>query len=309
MFMRSWKQLCAAAVVVTLAAPAIAQVNVEGVRESIEDTVIREGESGQTRQSTPETQQPRREQPVERATTRAGQRQGAQSQQLDDAALASWVLAGFESEQQISKTVAEKTQNEKVKAFAQKTIEEHAALAEKLRQVANASNPGQRSEGIRRQPTATQNPRINQARPAAAQPITQPGQRGTQPGEPTRQPAQPGNARAQQGQQSQNPAVALHEEIAEKCAQATVEGMRQAQPEQLNEWYVGQSLISHMNMKATLEVLEPKASPQLKPILAEASQAVEQHLQEAQQLMEELDQSQPESRPQSQPQSQPEGQP
>ena len=300
MFMRSWKQLCAAAVVVTLAAPAIAQVNVEEVREAIDDTVIREGEAGQTRQTPPQTQQPRREQPVERATTQAGQRAGAQSQQLDDAALAAWVLAGFEAEQQISETVAEKTNNEQVKAFAQMTIKEHAALAEKLRQVAGGPSAGQRPEGIRRQPTATVNPRGKQ-----------PGQPRTQPGEPTRQPAQPRNARFRGAQASQNPAVSLHEEIAEKCAQATVEGMQQAQPEQLNEWYVGQSLISHMNMKATLEVLQPKASPELKPILAEASQAVEEHLQEAQQLLEELNQSQPQSqsRPQSQPQSQPEGQP
>lgn len=288
MLMRNWKQLCTTALIAALAVPAAAQVGEQQpIGQQPSGTVIQEP-GVRTLPAEPARPGEARTRPA-----RPGQVRNAQSQELDNAALAAWLLADLQGEIQISKAVAQKTQNEQVKAFAQKMVKEHTAQAEKLRQIAMESNPRRG----RPQPGQRQSP----PRPGQSSTEQQPGNEVVQvnalqpqPGQPRRQrEEQPDSRRGEaQAQPSENPAVALHQQIAEKCTQSKIQALQQAEnPEEMNHMYAHGQVTAHMAMLDALQVVEQKAAPELKQFIAQSQQHAKAHLQEAKQLTAQLEQS------------------
>lgn len=306
MLMRNAHRLMAAAVVAAISVPVAAQQpDNAGNSAQTEDNqrpAAQQTEPGTTvqeRQKSNRQTTPNLERRRQRADSPRARNRGARHAQLDDQALASWVLASTEAELKISQLVAQKAQNEKVKAFAQKMIKEHSALADKLRPIASGAKGAAGQNRGQRRPTAVRDPVSDpaaQSQTRSTQPSADPATNRTDPTQPSARPGtRPNRAigrRHQAGGESQNPAVALHQKIAQKYAQSTVQAMQQAAAGELGPWYLGQTVIAHMNTKAALETVTPMASPQLRPVLEDASQTINQHMQEALQLMGEIGQSQ-----------------
>lgn len=307
MLMRNGRCLIVATVAAALSVPVAAQQqgesnNTSQTKENQNNTAVQQTEEGtasQNREESGRQTTPRTGSRDERGQSRQARFGRRQQRQLGDQELATWVLASTEAEIKISELVAKKAQNEKVKAFAQKMVKEHTALAEKLRPIAGGGDAAAGNERERRQPTALREQANNASEDRSE---TRSNQRNADPASRNSDQAQPGTRperaigqRNRQMKQSQNPAVALHEEIAQKYAQSTVQAMQQASEGELGAWYLGQTLIAHMNTKAALEAVTPKASPKLQPVLQEASQTIDQHMQEALKLMGEIGNSQNQS--------------
>src|SRR5262245_43726768 len=102
--------------------------------------------SGQERrQETKPLQKPETREPATQSDRDQGRRNMA------DAQLVTWLLSSNEGEIALAKVASERAQNEDVKKFAQKMVEEHSEHVTKLRRTAPlaASDPTRRRDEIR----------------------------------------------------------------------------------------------------------------------------------------------------------------
>ena len=231
----------------------------------------------------------------------AGQAQG----QINDQALVRWIAAGNEAEIRINEFAQQQAQNDQVKQFAQKMVQEHTKLGEQLRQAAQGGQGGG-------QPGATgrrAGERDRSARPGAADQNDADGASGRRPraGERRNNAADDNNVSLLQDEQQgrragqagrpgaamrggNNPFVALHEEIKRQCAESTIQALREKQGQEFDHSFMHQQVIEHMAMLDTLKVAQNHASQNLRPALQEAQRHTQQHLEQAKQILEQLEQ-------------------
>jgi putative membrane protein len=184
-----------------------------------------------------------------------------------DRFLASCLLAKNQAEIEISQFAQQRSQNPQVKQFAQDLINDHRQAVQKLQQITGTPAMGRTNQ------SEIDDRRVNQPQP--------PGTPGNVAGQPDRvagatNPPQ-GNAVDQ--------LIAIDQQIVNRATSNLREKLQEKTAGDFDECYLAAQVACHMQMASALEVIERRASGQLRQIAAEAQPTVAQHLQKAEQLL------------------------
>jgi len=216
------------------------------------------GQSGQSPAGGAATQPPR-------AGAQAGSQASGQASQGNALAkhIAVCLVLGNQEEVALGQFAQDRAQNEQVKQFAQMMAEEHEQANAKIKQavpeIANMDLKLTATEG-RPGSASGQSPSGNQRQSAS----------GSQTG----------------GQDQQM--VQFAKEVKQECLNLTQAMLGEKQGAEFDKAYIGQQLVAHTGMLATLKASQKHASGQLQPILQEGTQMTEHHIAQAKQIMEQL---------------------
>jgi predicted outer membrane protein len=213
---------------------------------------------------------------------------GAHSQEVENY-LANCLLMKNQAEIEFAEFAQQQAQNQEVKQFAQKLIQDHGQLVQKLQPLAGMTAANRQSSTS----TRVDNRQIDAQRDAS---------------DTTRLPGSPGAARNDQANQSltattqtyqQGQGGALHQlaqiekQIGERCKQAFKEELQSKNGAEFDKCYVGAMIGSHMQSLAALEVIGQQTQGQLAEVAQQAQPIVQQHLDHAKQLAKQLEGTRP----------------
>lgn len=85
------------------------------------------------------------------------------------------------------------------------------------------------------------------------------------------------------------PLLQMKAEIARRCGELTQRELAAKQGAEFDKAYIGQQIVSHIDMLATLQTVQQHASSELQPMIQKGIQTTEQHLSQAKQIMQQLD--------------------
>lgn len=319
----SLEKLFGAALVTALALPAVAQDNQPAARPAGGQTSQNDNASGVNRSgrtartarpdaapgATAEEAAPALDDNAQPGTRTAnfppqgdeGRAQGGRGG-LNDQGLVRWIAAGNEAEIRVNEFAQQQAQNEQVKQFAQKMVDEHTKLGQQLQQAARQGNAADDTPAAS-DANSPNRPNRRNANAAAGGANEQPDNAPDQPA--TRRPRAGGAAAADDtatsdaaaggrnaaagGRSGNSPFLAFHEEIKRQCAESTIQALREKQGADFDHAFIHGQIVEHMGMIDTLTVAEQHASANLKQALQEARQHAEQHLQQAKQIADQLD--------------------
>lgn len=227
--------------------------------------------------------------PTER-TTQEGQQPGRRGfgrggmMQIQDRDLAAMLAIGNRGEVEIANFYKGKTQNEKVREFADMLIKDHSAFLEKLNAVAGQRPAaGEAAAGNVAAPTPQTQPPAGVAvrtPPGGGVDVQAPGV-GIQVGGQGRSFYAPG----------MNPMLSLKEEIAQECLANGKKELESKQGADADKCFIGAQVVKHGDMVSTLTVMQRRAQDsQFKEMLGSALQKTQQHLEMGKTIMKELDQ-------------------
>jgi len=89
--------------------------------------------------------------------------------------------------------------------------------------------------------------------------------------------------------QSGDLALQLKQEIGRKCIENSTRELGNKQGAEFDKAYIGEQIVAHNQMLATLEVFQQHASGQLRDTVAKGIQTTQHHKQEAEKIMKELE--------------------
>jgi predicted outer membrane protein len=197
-------------------------------------------------------------------------------------------------EVQLATLAAAETKNEKVKALAEKFVQDHTKALSQLEQfgakridLARGSEPGGNVEQRRTareadEPAAQRDPVRGEPAPGAAA-----------PGEPGRdaRDADPGrrfdsHRTAASGQPLNYEKI--REQIAQKCLATAQKNWREKQGPDADMCFLGGQAVMHQQMIDAQEVLSQYASPQLQEVINQSIQTSQAHLKETEALLKTL---------------------
>jgi predicted outer membrane protein len=232
---------------------------------------------------------------------------------ITDNSLVRWISAGNEGEIQVNEVARQQAQNDQVKQFAEKMVQEHTQLGQKLQQAAHGGQAGTagaanensaRAVEERAQRRADENVAADAADAAADDQARgdnagrrngRDAARGTSEAEDVAEESgAAARARAEArtteaGTRGGNPLLAFHEEVKRQCTQSTIADLKQKQGAEFDKCFMNQQIVEHMAMLDTLKVAQQHASQNLKPALQEAEQHTQQHLQMAKDIAKQLE--------------------
>jgi predicted outer membrane protein len=217
---------------------------------------------------------------------RDGQFAGAHAQEVENY-LANCLLMKNKAEIEFAELAQQQAQNPEVKQFAQKLIQDHGQLVQKLQPLAGMSAADRQTSTS----TRVDSRQIDAQRDAS---------------DTTRLPGSPGAAAARNDQanqsltattqtQQQGQSGALHQlaqiekQIGERCKQAFKEELQSKTGAEFDKCYVGAMIGSHMQSLAALEVIGQQTQGQLAEVAQQAQPIVQQHLDHAKQLAKQLE--------------------
>jgi predicted outer membrane protein len=234
--------------------------------------------------------------------------------------IANCLILGNEEEIALSKFALEKAQNPQVKEFAQKMVDEHTQLNQKLQKFASeqsisltgtthatarqtttttapAERDADRANPNRDQQNLADDAARNERTPARAGQSPDRAGRSVADRDPTAaDAAQPRESTTTtrteytsvRGGASSDQLFQLAKEAAEHCLQMTKQELSQHQGEEFDMGYMGTQMGMHIQMLAKLKAAEGHVSGELQQVLQEAQQHTMQHKQEAEQIKQQL---------------------
>jgi predicted outer membrane protein len=165
-----------------------------------------------------------------------------------DELFASWLILESNNQMALAELAVQRAQDPKLKQLAQKMLEEHRGLQNKLQAFASESGP------------------IDAGSPA--------------------RPAEPKSTRATGSEEPMAAFdhLGLLQELSSKCLESARKELVQKQGADFDRCYAGMLLFSHMQANDMFAVFQGHASPELAPVLTEGQQAIAMHLQHAREL-------------------------
>jgi predicted outer membrane protein len=97
-----------------------------------------------------------------------------------------------------------------------------------------------------------------------------------------------GQAGGQRAAGGQADWVSIHNELAHQCLESAKKELSQKQGAELDQCYLTQQAMAHVEMKDALTVLRKHASPQLTQQIDQSLEGVESHLKEVKQILEQM---------------------
>jgi len=172
------------------------------------------------------------------------------------------------AEIELGQMATDQAQNEDVKAYAEKLVNDHRQLNEKLTQF---------QAGMKRQAGQASQRQGNQAQVKSQQ-----GQQ-IQPGKDAKQD-QPGQA--QQGQERQVPQqlTSIVQKTADAQLQMAKEMLQEQKGQDFDMAYLGLKVVSHAQALAELRAIENIGSPEFQQLVKTAEEKVSGHLEQAKSL-------------------------
>jgi predicted outer membrane protein len=194
-----------------------------------------------------------------------------------DAELAGCLIVDNEGEVAMGQFAMQRTKSDEVKQFAQKMVEDHGKMIEKLRQFAGPAGS-----------TATPDPASGAATGTA------PPTRSTSNTAAPSAGVQPGGAAGQQSMQNRLPNspidhVAFKRELGELCKQTLQRELGEKSEAEFDKCYVGQQIGAHLHAIDAMKVSQNHASPELRQVLAAGIETATTHLHHAKNLMKKLE--------------------
>jgi predicted outer membrane protein len=211
---------------------------------------------------------------------------GAHNQEVEQF-LANCLLMKNQSEIEIAEFAQQQAQNQEVKQFAQKLIQDHGQLVQKLQPLAGMSAANRQSATS----TRVDSRQIDAQRDPSDRRL--PGS----PGARDQQSNQSVTATTQTYQQGQSGALhqlgQIERQIGERCKQALKEELQSKSGAEFDKCYLGAMIGSHMESLAALEVIGQQTEGQLAEVAQQAQPIVQQHLDHAKQLAKQLEGASP----------------
>jgi predicted outer membrane protein len=161
------------------------------------------------------------------------------------------------------------TQNDEVRRFAQKVIEDHNNLNNQLQRFTSAEGRGQPGNQTSAQPDTS----------AAAQPGTE---TAAQPG------AQPGATAAGDSNWKANDFETIRKDIASRVTASIERELAQYQGSDFDRAYVGQQFWAHVAFTASATAGAPHLSPDLKQVAEDGAKTAQMHLDDCRKLIRDL---------------------
>lgn len=209
----------------------------------------------------------------ERVADRVGTALDNASEKSMDEFIASCLLIGNQEEVALAQEALSRAQNENVKQFAQKLIDDHQRAIQKLQQHAKQGISLQGAPSI----TASTNP-VNDAIASTPSPTAQ--QYTANRVDPDRDPMNAG---------ALDKVLKMQQQAAQECLSMAKAMMSEKQGADFDKAFAGMQVGAHVGMLAKLKASQQYASPELASIIQESEQTVKQHLDHAKQLCQELE--------------------
>jgi predicted outer membrane protein len=191
--------------------------------------------------------------------------------------LASCLLQKNKAEVELGQIAQQQAQNPQVKEFAQRMVQDHQQIVQKLQPLA----------GMQDARTGASSQFDAQRQTADATRL--PGSPGA--GQPNRDVSRDLTTDRATGRQ--NPALnelaQIERQITDRYFESVREDLQQKQGVEFDKCYLGSQIGGHMHMLAALEVIEQQGPDQLRQIAQQAQPKVQQHLEHAKQLMKQLE--------------------
>jgi putative membrane protein len=185
-----------------------------------------------------------------------------------DEFLATWALIGSNNEIALAELAVQRASNPEVKQFAQKMIDDHRQMVQKLQAFASPMDiaMGERHPA-----------------PASDRPATTPPRETT----PSAETPRAHEASASHGMAFHH--TGLIRELGEQCLQSSRKELEQKQGADFDRCFMGMAVGAHMKANDELTVFQRHASTTLKPVLSESQRVVASHLEDAKSLAKKLE--------------------
>jgi predicted outer membrane protein len=214
-----------------------------------------------------------------------------------DHVLAQLLIGANRSEVDLGRFVAQHSHNDNVKGFAERMVKNHTEFINKLQQASGFAAAPQ--EGAPAGSVMQDQPQ-RQMRPPGQRTFAQPGTPGFRGDAPYGVPPQqrvtaypPGTAAA-----PRLDFVQLAEQSRTERDNLLRSELERSKGADFDKAYLGQQILSNINMLAALRTFDTHASPQLKQVINQGIQDTQQHLDEARNLMAQLEQTPPQGQQQ-----------
>jgi predicted outer membrane protein len=214
-----------------------------------------------------------------------------------DMIVAQWLGLANAEEIALANLATQRSQNDKVKQFAQTLVKDHTDLLNNLHNFGaqvvrlDAGAAGQDQQGVA---GANQNQNQNQRRDAAAGRDNPRDVAQNQPGRPaadTRTARPEGQAGAAEGAQHGMPDFFhVKQQIAQRCLAEAQRCWSEHRGNEADMSFVGTQIVLHEQMLATAQTLREYASPELQNVIDKGIQGTQMHLDHAKNLIRTLDQ-------------------
>jgi predicted outer membrane protein len=213
------------------------------------------------------------------------QQQRGQQARLSDGDIAAALIIANRKEIAISELAAEQADDDKVKEFAQKMVEDHKQFVQELERFTQTA--GISSEQLTLDAGASRERR--QSVQDRQQADTADPERAL---ERTRQQAaRPELDRSATAGQGGVEFVQLTQELAEESLQSIKNDLQEKSGKEFDQCFMFGQVMGHMHMADTLKVVSNHASPQLKQTVEKGHQKTKEHLEEAKKLAKDVDDS------------------
>jgi predicted outer membrane protein len=209
----------------------------------------------------------------------------ADDAQPENSILATWLLMENETEIALAQLAQERAQDPEVKQFAQKMIDDHRQMMQKLQPFAPPSytsvvNPGS-------------DPFSTTTRPGETAPVRKPTDIAERPATPgTETPGQdkghPESASAGRTPTQQLGYVALLQDLGKQCYSTARQELEKKQGAEFDRCFMGMAIGGHMKVNDEMTVFQRYSEGELKNVIAEGQRTVSMHLQHAKDLAKRL---------------------
>jgi len=219
----------------------------------------------------------------------------ASASQRADKQIAYCLLIDNWTEVEVAKAAVQQLQQPEVKQFAEQMIADHARAMEQLQAVAGkprdraTDTPGRTERrGPDSNDEAASNSNDNDELAAVNAPASDDevadDESNANGNDADRSRAD--RTRRQHAQMSKGlPFLQVKQQMAEQCLQTAKRELDSKQPDEIDRCFMTHQVFGHTAMLDALTVLQNYASPELRPIIEEATQTTRQHLEQAKQLL------------------------
>lgn len=199
-----------------------------------------------------------------------------------DQFIATCLLIGNQEEVALAQEAVERAENEQVKQFAQKLIDDHQKAIQKLQQHAN------QSMGLNVNVDATADRSSDGDQYVSTDSAT--AQRYTA------NKVDINSSSNMAGSGALNQVLQMNRQAAQECLSMTKSMMQEKRGADFDKAFAGSQVGAHVGMLAKLKASQQHASPELASIIKESEQSVQQHLDHAKKLCQELESQQASNR-------------
>jgi predicted outer membrane protein len=217
---------------------------------------------------------------------------GADSAASLDSHIADCLILANQHEISLLKFGIEKSQNTKVKEFAEGAIKDHEKMVQNLRKFASPNHANvqlQAAAGQEARPLATTREALKvPASPGETKPADAAERKATPPESVRIANAERAGTTVAENSNLTDRLFAIHQRATQECLALTRKELGELKGEKFDQAFLGQQMGMHMGMLAQLKAIQGEVSDELQQVAQNAEKTATQHKDHAEKLMEEV---------------------